>query len=218
MTQNRTRIKVCGMTQVGDVQAAVGMGVDAIGMILHADSPRTINLEAAQKIRAVVPAFVALVGVFVNADIELVSHYKDAIGLDLIQLHGDESPDYMRQLNAPFLRAIRAKNQQQVVQQAADFPSARAVLLDPYVKGKHGGTGTVLNDSAWPRSGVDAPLILAGGLSPENVYDRVMALQPFAVDINSGVEESPGVKSHSRLREAINEVKRADSELAAHVV
>lgn len=210
MNHTRTRIKVCGITRTSDAQAAVQLGVDAIGMILHAESPRAITTQAAQTIRSVVPAFVSLVGVFVNADQEFIEQSCQQIGLDLIQLHGDESSEFATQLDRPFLKAIRVKDKQQVIAQANDFLGSRALLLDPYVKGVHGGTGQVLDTAMWPNAEVQQPLILAGGLSPDNVYQRVTELQPFAVDLNSGVEQAPGIKSPSLIASAVKEVIRAD--------
>ena len=198
----RTRIKVCGMSQPGNVAAAITCGVDAIGMILHAESPRTITLEQAQAIRTVVPAFVSLVGVFVDCDADKVNHYCDANGLDLIQLHGNESNLFGKQLSKPFIKAIRAQSKEQLNKQVQQYPDARALLLDPYVKGKHGGTGKQLDLALWPTTS-DQPLILAGGLSNDNVHDAIQAVSPFAVDLNSGIEDSPGVKNINLLKQTI---------------
>lgn len=198
----RTRIKVCGMSQPDNVRAAIDCGVDAIGMILHANSPRKISLEQAQAIRQVVPAFVSLVGVFVDCDAQKINYYSEQIGLDLVQLHGNESNDLGCSLQRPFIKAIRAQSVEQINKEVINYPDARALLLDPYVKGQHGGTGKQLDLQLWP---VDAsqPLVLAGGLSNVNVREAVQSVSPFAIDLNSGIEDSPGVKNIDLLSLAI---------------
>jgi len=198
----RTRIKVCGMSQPDNVSAAINCGVDAIGMILHADSPRVITLEQAKAIRSVVPAFVSLVGVFVDCDAQKINLYCEQAGLDLVQLHGSESNCFAKQLSKPFIKAIRAQSKEQLDEQVQQYPDARALLLDPYVKGQHGGTGKQLDLALWPVK-AEQPLILAGGLSNDNVNDAVRAVSPFAVDLNSGIEDSPGLKNINLLEQAI---------------
>lgn len=210
----RTRVKVCGMTRIGDACDAVDLGVDAIGMILHANSPRTISLEQAMAIRAAIPAFVSVVGVFVDAEKELIQRYEQEIGIDLVQLHGNESPEFADDLGLRYIRAIRAKSREQVELSMSSYASSHAVLLDPYVKGQHGGTGQLLDSGLWPEADeLDKPVILAGGLNAKNVYQRIIELRPYAVDINSGVESSPGVKSKGLLRQAIRRIQMADVEL-----
>jgi len=211
----RTRIKVCGMTRVDDVVSAVSLGVDALGMILHADSPRTIGLEQAKNLRRFMPAFVNVVGVFVDADIEFIEQYASQIGLDTVQLHGDESADFAASLTRPYIKALRVKNRSQVMAASAEYPNARGLLLDPYVPGKHGGTGQLLEDAHWPTADISQPLILAGGLNPENIAQRMTQLRPFAVDINSGVESSAGNKSAQLMAAAIHQVRLADQGGAA---
>ncbi len=205
---NRVRVKVCGMTRVEDVTAAVGLGVDAIGFILHADSPRVISLQKAIELRALVPAFVNVVGVFVNAESRLVKHYTDEIGLDTVQLHGDETPQFAESLGRPYIKALRVQSSDQIRAAAASFTNARGLLLDPYVKGQHGGTGQLLDLNHWPNDDVSQPLILAGGLSLENVRQRVSAVTPYAVDVNSGVETSPGNKDIGLLAEFLSNLHK----------
>ena len=211
----RTRIKVCGMTRVDDVQYAVSQGVDAIGVILHANSPRTISLDHAALLRQSVPAFVSLVGVFVDAEQAFIEQAIDQAGIDLIQLHGNEIEADGQALSRPYIKAIRAKSAEQVTNDCKLFPSAQAILLDPYVAGQHGGTGQELSLDLWPQAlssnSRAQSLILAGGLSPKNVADRIARLAPYAVDLNSGVERSPGVKDKALLDQAIQEVQRADN-------
>ena len=226
---SRTRIKICGMTDVSEVEHAVLQGVDAIGVILHADSPRTISLSQAFRIRQAVPAFVNLVGVFVNAEKAFIEQAIKEAGIDIVQLHGEEDDDFGQSLSRPFIKAIRARSLEQVLTDCGQFPSARAVLLDPYVKGQHGGTGQSLGLDLWPQKlgepvDGDLPvdthalnrsqvLILAGGLSPENVASRIKDLAPFAVDLNSGLETSAGRKNPQLVERAINAVRQQDLHL-----
>lgn len=202
-----TRIKICGMTKSEQVASAVALGVDAIGVILYANSPRTISFERAKEIRAVVPVFVSLVGVFVNADKAFIEQAISELKLDLIQLHGDESDTFGQSLSRPFIKAIRAKDVDQVQLDLTRYPNASALLFDPYVPGLHGGTGQTLDMSLWP-SEHQKTLILAGGLSGENVVGRIKLLAPYAVDLNSGLEDSPGNKNSQLMSEAIVAIRR----------
>lgn len=199
------------MTDVAQVEHAVSLGVDAIGVILHANSPRVIGLDQAKLIRDVIPAFVTLVGVFVDADRDQIEASIEQAGLDLIQLHGNESDELGQSLSRPYIKAIRAKSKDQVVNDGGLFPSASGILLDPYVKGQHGGTGVTLDDTLWPNSDRLPSLMLAGGLSPNNVAERIRQLSPYAVDLNSGLEVSPGQKDPSLVAQAISQVYLADA-------
>lgn len=197
MSVNRTKVKVCGMTQATQVAELVNLGVDAVGVILHANSPRVISIEQAELIRAEIPAFISMVGVFVDCKIETVNTYTQQIGLDLVQLHGSETNSYASELNTQYIKAIRAKDVDQVTNDIKQHPNARALLLDPYVKGQHGGTGQQLDESVWPNKDdrtVKQKIILAGGLSADNLSHSLKTYQPYAVDLNSGIEVSPGLK------------------------
>jgi len=215
--ETRTRIKVCGITRPSDALAAISLGVDALGMIFYANSPRYVNLEQAKKIREVVPAFVSLIGVFVDAKDTMVQDYSRELQLDSLQLHGNETADYASRLNRPYIKALRVKSAQQVKEQALAHPNAQALLLDPYVDGVHGGTGQLLDSESWPDDGVVQSLILAGGLSPSNIGERVSALRPYAVDINSGVETAPGEKSADLMRRAVHAVKQVDQQRLGNI-
>jgi len=194
------------MTRSEDVRAVVTLGVDAIGVILHAESPRLISLEQARRLRADIPALVSMVGVFVNASVEKVNLFAREIGLDLIQLHGDETNDYAKALDQPFIKAIRVKDGPQLEHAVQQFPDARALLLDPYVAGRHGGTGKRLDSRLWPKSS-EKKLILAGGLAPDNLASAVARTNPYAVDLNSGVEHRPGEKSDDLIAAALAALK-----------
>lgn len=204
---NRIKVKVCGMTRPSEVRSAVDLGVDAIGMILYAKSPRQIDMKVAQAIRQEVPAMVSLIGVFVDADANFINHYISQIGLDLVQLHGGETNHFGSALQAPFIKAIRAKNKQQMERDIALFPSARALLIDPYVEGQHGGTGQQLDATLWPTS-ISQKLILAGGLSAQNIASACELTKPFAVDLNSGIESAPGRKDSSKLTATLSALGR----------
>lgn len=184
-------------------------------MILHADSPRLINVEQAKLIRAQVPAFVSLVGVFVDAEAIQIHAAAKQIGLDLVQLHGDESPDEASALGLPYIKAIRAQTAEQVVTQASLYQDARALLIDPYMQGQHGGTGKTLNSDLWPTTiAKSKPIILAGGLSADNLSTAISTVNPFAVDLNSGVEHKPGVKSASKMADAMAALRKANQHIA----
>ncbi|NND82492.1 MAG: phosphoribosylanthranilate isomerase [Gammaproteobacteria bacterium] len=202
MSQHRVKIKLCGITSPDQARQAVDLGVDALGMILHADSPRLISRQKAQLIRAEVPAFVSLVGVVVNCPVEQLNRMAQDIGLDLVQLHGDEDANDAERLQVPYIRAIRAKSEQQIAAEMENFPAARAILLDPWMAGVHGGTGQMLDLDLWPRESTK-PLVLAGGLNADNIASRVAAVRPFAVDLNSGVEVAPGAKDFKMVAAAL---------------
>ena len=203
--KKHTKLKICGMTQEDEVFALVNLGVDAIGVILHAQSPRLITLEQAKILREKIPAFITMVGVFVDCEVSVVNEYATEIGLDLVQLHGAESHDYALQLVTPYIKAVRAKNIKQVKRDIVEHSSARAILLDPYVKGQHGGTGQELSVDVWPSTSfVDYPkMILAGGLSPMNLRKSLEQFSPYGVDLNSGLEHSPGRKNLKKVEECI---------------
>ncbi|RBP50976.1 phosphoribosylanthranilate isomerase [Arenicella xantha] len=202
----RTRVKICGMTDPHQVSHAVDHGVDAIGMILHATSPRTIDVARAKQIRRVVPPMVSLVGVFVDCDTNVINQMIAEIGLDFVQLHGAESDADGQSLTRPYIKALRVQNRQHVVDQIKQFPTAAGILLDPYVEGQHGGTGKLLDPNFWPSDSTQN-LILAGGLSGENVADRILSLNPFAVDLNSGLEQAPGIKDPRLVAEAMRAIR-----------
>lgn len=185
---------------------AVALGVDAIGIILHAKSPRLIDTDTAIAVREKVPESVSLVGVFVDAQAHFINRCISDIGLDLVQLHGNESNGFGHALNAAFIKAIRVRHAEHLAKQLNAFPAACALLLDPYVKGQHGGTGVQLDSSSWPRD-TKQKLVLAGGLSAQNVATACAATSPYAVDLNSGVESAPGIKDRDLLSSALREIR-----------
>lgn len=211
----RTRVKMCGTTRLEDALTAVRLGVDALGFIFYRKSQRCVDPEAAAAIIACLPPFVDRVGVFVNAPLAEVAGTA-AAGLSYLQLHGEESPDYCREIRArlPFLgiiKAIRVGEEDRGASStfAPYADCVNAFLLDTYVKGESGGTGRVFDWSIIATLRLQRPVILAGGLGPENVGKALAEVRPYGVDINSGVESRPGIKDHHRLRALMQVVAKA---------
>ncbi len=201
------RVKVCGITRREDAEAAVAAGADALGFMFYAPSPRCVSVEAAAAICRALPPFISKVGVFVDADPAFLHEAADRCGLDVLQLHGDETPEYCQQCELPVIRAFRVRGPETLTS-LAGFATA-AWLLDSYVPGHRGGTGAVFNwELAAAAVALGRPVILAGGLSPENVARAVQQVRPYAVDVSSGVECAPGRKDPQRLAAFVNEAKR----------
>ncbi len=199
----KIKIKICGITNYEDASLAVRLGAHAIGFIF-ADSPRQIEPAKAKAIISALPPFVKTVGVFVNKDLGVINDIIDSCGLDLVQLHGDESPEICAALMPRVVKAFQLKDESSLNNLKSYKDKVRAFLFDTYSKGKRGGTGKVFN---WglavkgKESGV--PVILAGGLSPSNLLAAVETVKPYAIDLNSGVEDRPGKKSPQLLNEAM---------------
>lgn len=199
----RTRVKVCGNTRLLDAKVAVRCGVDALGFIFYSKSPRFISFDNARNIIAQLPPFVDKVGVFVNGDQgDLIA--GAGFGLTCLQLHGSESVKYCHKLreNLPstsIIKAFRVGEMSQAGEFSPYNECVDAFLLDTYVEGTKGGTGEVFDWSIIDRLELQRPILLAGGLTPENIVQAVAAVQPYAVDVNSGVESQPGIKDHRRL-------------------
>jgi phosphoribosylanthranilate isomerase len=193
------KVKICGVTSVSDAQAAVQAGADAVGLMLYSGSPRHITLEAAQEIAGNLPPSVIRVGVFVDPNPEDVFAAIRLCGLNLLQFHGAETPQFCQQFGVMTLKAFRMKSAESLAA-LASF-SADAFLLDSHVPDKPGGTGQTFNwDLAVAAKKFGRPIFLAGGLTPENVADAIRAAQPFGVDVSSGVEISPGRKDPEKIR------------------
>jgi len=202
------KVKICGITNVEDAQAAIAAGADLLGFVFAEESPRCVSIEQAATIAAIVPPYVVRVGLFVNAPEELVMHAMNACGLQLLQFHGEESADYCRQFGAMCMKAFRVKGPE-TIQSLAEFPTD-AWLLDAFVSGQRGGTGLAFNwDLAVDAIQLGRPVFLAGGLTPDNVGEAVRKVQPYGVDVSSGVESSPGKKDHAKVRQFIQAAKAA---------
>jgi len=204
-----TRIKICGLTREADVEAAIAAGADAIGFVFYARSPRAVTPERARALARLLPPFVMPVGLFVNAtDAELQAGF-DAIPNMLVQFHGDETPEDCDRIARPYLRAARMAPGVDLLDFAARFSNAQAILLDAHVDG-YGGGGKVFDWSLVPPN-VSSRLVLSGGLSAANVADGIARVRPWAVDVSSGVEVSKGIKSADLIHEFCRAVRRADA-------
>ena len=204
-----TRVKVCGITRIEDGLAATSFGADAIGFVFYAPSPRYVAPTHAREIAVAIAPFVSTVGLFVDADVATVSNVLQTIRLDYLQFHGDESPEYCAQFGVPFLKAIRVKPGVDLLQYAAEFHAAKAILLDAFVEGTHGGTGQRFDWQLIPRN-LPLPVILSGGLVPGNVTEAIRKVMPWAVDVSSGVEIAKGVKDAGKIEQFMRGVRNAD--------
>ncbi len=204
----RTRIKICGLTDPGLALLAARTGADAIGLVSHLPSPRHVTSEQAAQITAVIPAFVSRVALFVNAEPSWVHAFIRTVQPDVLQFHGDETPDYCRQFNRPYIKAVRMQAGVDLVQYAASYHDAKGLLLDAWVAGVAGGTGATFDWSLIPQ-GLPLPLILSGGLNAGNVGEAIRQVRPWAVDVSSGVECARGVKDAGKIIQFIAEVKHA---------
>jgi len=204
-----TAVKICGITRPEDALAAARAGAHAVGLVFYAKSPRHVLPERAAEIIRVLPPFVTTVGLFVNATAEEVRATLAEAPVALLQFHGDETPDFCRQFKRPYVKAVRMKTGVDLLQYARDYHDAKALLLDNYVEGLHGGSGVVFDWSLIPR-GLPLPVILSGGLTPENVVEAVRRVRPGAVDVSSGVESAKGVKDAQKIAAFIKGVRNAD--------
>ncbi|MDH2918761.1 MAG: phosphoribosylanthranilate isomerase [Sideroxydans sp.] len=204
-----TRVKICGITRVQDALAVAHSGADAIGLVFYKPSPRCVSIAQAVQLARALPPFVTTVGLFVDADAAFVREVLAAVPLDVLQFHGDESPDYCVQFNKPYLKAIRVKEGVDLLQCAADFSSAQGLLLDAFVAGIPGGTGAVFDWSLIPQN-LPLPVILSGGLDADNVAAAIRQTHPYAVDVSSGVEVSKGIKDARKIAAFIQEVKHCE--------
>lgn len=210
MKGSHREIKICGITRLDDALCAAACGADALGFIFHPASPRCVTPEAARAIIARLPGGIATVGVFVNRPAAEVKATAEACGLDLIQLHGDEPPAYCR-LFPPgrVIKAVTPGTDEEV--RALDLYDVRAFLIDARDAGRFGGTGKRSDWDLAIRIRQAHPLILAGGLSPQNVEAAIAAVAPDAVDINSGCERAPGIKDHHAVRRIIGLIRATET-------
>jgi len=202
----RTRAKICGLSREEDVAAAVEAGADAIGLVFYEPSPRNISVERACALTQQIPAFVSIVGLFVNADKGVIEDIIQKVRIDLLQFHGDEPEAFCAQFSRPYIKALRVADDTNIAAIADDYSSARGLLLDTYRAGIPGGTGEVFNWELIPRK-VSLPIILAGGLTASNVAAAIQKVQPYAVDVSGGVERDKGIKDINKIRAFMNEVQ-----------
>ncbi|HDZ16170.1 MAG TPA: phosphoribosylanthranilate isomerase, partial [Methylophaga aminisulfidivorans] len=190
----RTRVKICGITRRQDADFAEKSGADAIGLVFYPPSSRAVDVAQAKLITEGLGPFITVVALFVDPDEDYVSHCLDALSVDIIQFHGDESPVFCEQFERPYIKAIRMQADTDLNKMAEDYASAEALLLDSYQPGVPGGTGITFDWSLV--SQINKPIILAGGLNATNVADAIHQVQPYAVDISGGVESEKGIKNH----------------------
>lgn len=207
-TLPKTRIKICGLTRDDDVRAAVDAGADAIGFVFYPASPRYVTPQSAARLCRLIPPFVTPVGLFVNAPLAGILETLSVVPLQLLQFHGDESEADCLAADRPYIRAARMRPGFDLLKYAADFPSARGILVDAFVKG-YGGGGEAFDWSLIPPH-FDRPLILSGGLDATNVGDAIRRVRPVAVDVSSGVERSKGIKDPEKIAGFVAGVRDAD--------
>lgn len=204
---NRVKIKICGLTRVEDVQAAVEAGAGAIGFVFTA-SPRRISIDKAIELSAYVPGGVLRVGLFLDQDRSEIERVTGSVPLDILQFHGNETEQECDRFKLPWLKAVVMENAESVKQAEQDFPGAAGLLLDSHSKGKRGGSGKSF-DWSLSRS-IEKPVWLAGGLNADNVTRAIQTVRPYAVDVSSGVESEPGIKDPTRLKAFVKAVRQAE--------
>lgn len=201
------RIKICGITRVEDALAAAEAGADAIGLVFYPASPRAVSPAVALRIIRALPPFVTSVGLFVDATAAQINAVLEEVPLDLLQFHGDESAAFCNQFGRPYLKALRVRAGDDLNALAGQWPDAAGILLDSYKDGVPGGTGEIFDWSLIPALR-DWPLVLAGGLTAENVVHAIAQASPWAVDVSGGVEQAKGIKDAGKIYSFVHEVKR----------
>jgi phosphoribosylanthranilate isomerase len=204
-----TAVKFCGITRVEDAQAAARSGAHAIGLIFYRPSPRYVTPEKAAEIIRALPPFVTAVGLFVDATAQEVRDVLARAPVDLLQFHGAEAPEFCRQFGVPYMKAVRVRTGVNLLQYAHDYHDAKALLLDAFVEGLHGGSGATFDWTLVPRS-LPLPVVLSGGLNADNVTDAIRKVRPWAVDVSSGVEAGKGIKDAAKLAAFMTGVRNAD--------
>lgn len=197
-SEKQVKVKVCGMTSLKDALNAVEGGADAVGFIFYKKSPRSVTMKTVREIVLELPPFVDTVGVFVDETAEQINKIADYCNLDIIQLHGDESPTYCKKIRRKVIKAFRIKDMQSV-KKLSSF-QVSGFLLDTFSEKLHGGTGKVFDWNLALPAKKFGPVIMAGGLTPNNVQQAVRQIRPYGVDVCSGVESEPGIKDHKKVR------------------
>jgi len=204
----RTRTKICGITRLEDAKASVRAGCDALGFVFYKESPRYIALDAFKVIVKELPPFVTKTALFVNADPAEIEEAIQSGFVNVLQFHGDETPDFCRQFNFPYIKAVAVSSSVDLIQYAKDFHDAEALLLDAYHEHLKGGTGQTFDWNLIPQS-LSKPIVLAGGLTVDNVKEAIKKVKPYAVDVSGGVEESKGIKNSLKIQAFIKETQDA---------
>ncbi|MBK7353386.1 MAG: phosphoribosylanthranilate isomerase [Nitrosomonas sp.] len=205
----RTRVKICGITRTEDALASLSFGADAIGFVFWQQSPRNITPQQAELITKSVPAFVTTVGVYVDPTIDWVHETSTTANLGLLQFHGNESPEFCDQFELPYVKALRIKNDVDLLEYAKRYQNAKGLLLDTYNARLPGGTGEVFDWELIPAN-LPLPIILSGGLTPDNVVHAITKVKPWAVDVSSGVEASEGIKDINKISAFMQRIKNCE--------
>ncbi|WP_460418516.1 phosphoribosylanthranilate isomerase [Pseudomonas sp. microsymbiont 2] len=202
------RSKICGITRIEDALAAVESGADALGFVFYAKSPRAVDVRQARAIIEALPPFVTTVGLFVNASRCELNEILEVVSLDLLQFHGDETPADCEGYHRPWIKALRVRPGDDLEAACQRYAGARGILLDAYVPGVPGGTGESFDWSLIPQR-LSKPIILAGGLSADNVAEAIRQVRPYAVDVSGGVEQAKGIKDPAKIEAFMQAVKHA---------
>lgn len=205
---SNVRSKICGITRIEDALAAAEAGADAIGFVFYAKSPRAVDVRQARAIIAELPPFVTTVGLFVNASRCELNEILEVVPLDLLQFHGDETPQDCEGYHRPWIKALRVRRGDDLEAACQLYAGARGILLDTYVPGVPGGTGEAFDWSLVPAR-LSKPIILAGGLSADNVGQAIAQVRPYAVDVSGGVEQAKGIKDAAKIEAFMRAVKQA---------
>ncbi|VEF01054.1 phosphoribosylanthranilate isomerase [Neisseria canis] len=200
------RTKICGFTRPEDARAAAELGADAVGLVFFEGSKRHVSIEQAQQIVCVLPPFVSVVALFVNETEARIRQILAEVPIDMIQFHGDEPAEFCRLFDRPYLKAVRVRNADDIAVAAAAYPDARAVLFDAHIAGEYGGTGHSFDWKMLP-AGLGGHWILSGGLNPENISRALRITGARAVDVSSGVESAPGIKSREKMAAFLEAVR-----------
>ena len=213
MTLFRTRTKICGITRLGDAMHAARAGADSIGLVFHPPSPRLIDLDRALEIRTSLPPFVTVTALFLNESEDWIAEVLHRVKPDCLQFHGTESAEFCENWGIPYLKSLPMGSVDDPIDYAANHPRAQGFLLDSNAAGRQGGSGDTFDWSRIPPQ-FDAPLILAGGISPSNVAEAIARVKPWGVDVSSGVEITHGIKDGELIDRFIGAVRQADADSA----
>ena len=203
--EKQVKVKVCGMTNLKDALVAVEEGADAVGFIFYKKSPRSVTMKLVREIVLELPPFVDTVGVFVDETADQINKIADYCNLDMVQLHGDESPTFCKRIRRRVIKAFRVKDMQSV-KNISNF-QVSGFILDTFSESLHGGTGKVFDWNLALPAKKFGPVIMAGGLTPNNVRQVIQRVRPYGVDVCSGVESEPGIKDHKKIRVFLKNAK-----------
>ena len=204
-----TRIKICGITRAQDAVTAAELGAHAVGLMFYEDSPRFVSVDQANKVIGVLPPFVTRVGVFVNPVEQQVHSILGALRLDLLQFHGDETPQFCARFGIPYIKAVRVRKGMDLLQYASRYHDAKGLLLDAHSESAYGGTGEAFDWSLIPGN-LPLPIILSGGLNAANVARAISQVRPWAVDVSSGVESAKGIKDADKIAAFVQAVRNVN--------